>query len=425
MHTVFMSTGKTHDVMVVGGGAAGMMAALFCARGGAKVLLLERNEKLGKKVYITGKGRCNVTNVCPVDDFLQEVPCNPRFLHAALRFFSPQDLMELLEELHCPLKIERGNRVFPVSDKASDVTRALEHALQKAGVELHYHARVQKLICENGCVQGVLLENGQELFSSAVILATGGLSYPSTGSTGDGLLFAKDSGHALSPTRPALVPLNTVEEWPKALQGLSLKNVCLTAVQCGKMVFCQQGEMLFTHFGISGPLVLELSSHLKGNDMKAVSLALDLKPALDAEQLDARLQRELKQSGKRHVGSILQTLLPQSLALIFPELCGVSGDCQASQVTLAQRKRIVDTLKSVPITPHSFRSMSEAIITRGGVAVKDVSPSTMQSKHVCGLYFAGEMLDVDAHTGGFNLQIAFSTGALAGQSAALYAQSLT
>ena len=418
---MFTSTGK-NDLIVIGGGAAGMMAALFAARAGARVRLLERNEKLGKKIYITGKGRCNVTNQCDRDEFLKNVARNPRFLYSALDCLSPDDLLALLQSLGCETKIERGRRAFPVSDKASDVTRALEKGLRAAGVEILLHCRVQELVIADGAVQGVSLESGETLPCGAVILATGGLSYPSTGSTGDGHRMASQAGLKVITPRPSLVGLLTKEDWPRQLQGLSLKNVCLRGVSCGKIIYSELGEMLFTHFGISGPLALELSAHLPENGQGQA--LLDLKPGLSPEQLDHRLTRELAAAGKKQLSTAMQTLLPQRFAALFPGLCGLDGALLCCQITAAQRSLIGRMLKELPLTITALRPLSEAIITRGGIDVKALQPSTMAVRSLQGLYAAGELIDVDAHTGGYNLQIAFATGALAGQSAAAYLCSL-
>ena len=419
MHTEKTFTGRTHDVIVIGGGAAGMMAALFAARSGARVLLLEKNEKLGKKMYITGKGRCNVTNLCDTQDFLREVPRNPRFLYRALHLFGPSDMLSLLRDLGCETKIERGRRAFPVSDHASDVTKALEKGLRNAGVEICLNSAVREICTENGAVSGVRLDSGAFLPAWAVIVCTGGLSYPATGSTGDGHQWARALGHSLAPLRPSLVGLRTRESWPGELQGLTLKNICLTGRSCGKMIYCELGEMLFTHFGISGPLVIELSAHLP-EDEKA-DVTLDLKPGLTPEQLDARLTREIAAAGKKQLSTVLQTLLPQRFAALFPSLCGVNGQMPCSQVSQKTRQQIGQALKALPLTVIGTRPLAEAIVTRGGVDVSQLNPASMESRILDGLYFAGEVVDVDAHTGGYNLQIAYATGALAGQSAALAA----
>ena len=406
---------------MIGGGAAGMMAALFAAQNGCRVTLLERNEKLGKKIYITGKGRCNVTNACDTDEFLRNVPRNPRFLYSALGQLSPQDLLSLLHDLGCETKIERGRRAFPVSDKASDVTRALEKGMRQAGVHIRLNTRVQRLMAEEGKISGVQLENGEILSAGAVIVCTGGLSYPSTGSTGDGLRFAEETGHKIIPTRPSLVGLITKETWPTQLQGLALKNICLTGLSCGKIIYSEMGELLFTHFGVSGPLAIELSAHLP--EGKAAEMRLDLKPGLTPEQLDQRLTRELAAAGKKQLSTVLQTLLPRSFADLFPALCGVDGKTPCSQVNGKSRQAILQSLKALPLSIAALRPINEAIVTRGGVDTRALIPATMASRQMEGLYFAGEMIDVDAHTGGYNLQIAFATGALAGKSAAKYLQS--
>ncbi len=404
-------------MVVIGGGAAGMMAALFAAQNGAKVTLLEKNEKLGKKIYITGKGRCNVTNVCDVDTFLQNVPRNPRFLFGALRLMNPDDMLQLLQEWGCETKVERGRRAFPVSDKASDVTKALEKALRQNGVQIRLNCEVKGLLQNESSVYAVATSLGN-VPCGAVVICTGGLSYPSTGSTGDGYHFAEQMGLKVTERKPSLVGLLTKEKWPMALQGLTLKNVCLTGTSCGKIIYSELGEMLFTHFGISGPLVIELSSHLP--DKGEVTAVLDLKPGLTDEQLDARLQREIKANGKKQVTSLLQTLLPQRMAQVFAECLGIQQTKVCSQLTGKERAQMVHFLKALPLTISGTRSLQEAIVTRGGVDVKGIAPNTMAAKSVPNLFFAGEVLDVDAHTGGYNLQIAFSTGALAGKSAALF-----
>ena len=406
-----------NHVVIVGGGAAGLSAALFASRAGARVTMLEKNEKFGKKLYITGKGRCNLCNACDVETFLKNVQRNPRFLYSALRFLSPEDLQRLVNDLGCPTKVERGNRVFPVSDHASDVSRAFLDGLK--GQALKINAEVLGVAVEDGRVTGVRLQD-RLLPCDAVILATGGVSYPATGSTGDGLRFARELGHTVTDLRPSLVPLEIKEAWPRQLQGLSLKNVCLTATVHDKIKYCEQGEMLFTHFGISGPLVLSLSSVLATADWKDVKLSLDLKPALSHEQLDARVLRDFGEAPRKQLQNLLPALLPSRMAEIFPALCNVNPTKQPAQITAAERARIVGALKCLPMTVTGTRGFEEAVVTCGGVSVKEVTPATLMSKKVKGLFFAGEMLDVDAFTGGFNLQIAFSTGALAGNSAALY-----
>ena len=401
---------------VVGGGAAGMMAALFSARAGAKTVLLEKNEKLGKKVYITGKGRCNVTNACEsTEDFLREVPRNPRFLYSALRFFGPGDMLALLASLGCETKVERGRRAFPVSDHASDVTKALEKGLREAGADIRLRTNVKRLAVRDGRVSGLETEDGAFLPADCVIVCTGGLSYPSTGSTGDGLRWAQALGHGVSAPLPSLVGLRTRESWPRELQGLTLKNIALTGKAGKKTLYAEQGELLFTHFGLSGPLAIELSAHLPPEGVCQVFL--NLKPGLTREQLEHRLTREFAAAGKKQLSTVMQTLLPQRFAALFSSLCGMDGTTLCSQVTAPMRSLIADRLQSLPLSIIGTRPIEEAIITRGGVDVKSLSPATMESKRVSGLFFAGETVDVDAHTGGYNLQIAWSTGALAGKSA--------
>ena len=408
------------EIVVVGGGAAGMMSALFAARKGARVTVLEHNEKLGKKVYITGKGRCNLTNHCERDEFLSQVARNPRFLYSALDFFGPRDMMALLEEAGCPVVTQRGRRVFPASEKASDVTRTLTRLMDHAGVQVRLNTEAASLMLEHAedgsAVRGVILTDGRCIPADAVIVATGGMSYPSTGSTGDGYRLAAQAGHRIFPPRPSLAGLETVETWPFSLQGLSLRNVTLALHSGKKTLYQEQGEMLFTHFGISGPLALEASCHLP-EVPEGTSITLDLKPGLTAEQLNLRLQREFTAAGKKQLRSVLPGLLPGHLAELFPALCELPAQLTCNQVTAAQRDRLSARLKALPLTVKTPRPLAEAIVTRGGVDVREVHPGTMESKLAHGLYFAGEVLDVDAHTGGYNLQIAWSTGALAGDRA--------
>lgn len=390
-------------VAVVGGGPAGMAAALFAAKEGASVLLLERNEKIGKKLYITGKGRCNVTNAA--DNMLPHIPQNPRFLYSAFSLLDAAGLRELLLSYGCPTKTERGGRVFPDSDKASDVTRALQKAMQAEGVTVRLHARVSKT------------ELDEMLKMGPVILATGGASYPSTGSTGDGYAFAKAYGHTVYAPKPSLIPLVTREAWPKSLTGVSLKNVRLRAVVGKKTRFDELGEMLFTHFGISGPLVLAMSSHILDDPLETVDIRLDMKPGLTQEQLEQRLMRDIAEKPRKQLAGILPGLLPVKMAGIVPTLCGLDGGKAVGQISREERSALAACLKGIPLPVVGYRPMEEAIITRGGVDVREVNPKTMESRLRKGLFFAGELLDVDAHTGGYNLQIAFSTGALAGKHA--------
>lgn len=404
-------------VIVVGGGAAGLMAALFAARQGAQVQLLEQNEKLGKKIYITGKGRCNLTNTAIGEAFLANVPRNPRFLYSALGCLDNQGLMALMESLGLPLKEERGGRVFPQSDHASDVTRALENGLRRAGGQIALNARVAELWLQEEQLRGVVMEDGARLPAQAVVVATGGLSYPSTGSTGDGYAFARQAGLEIASTRPCLVGIETEEDWPFGLSGLTLKNVGLCAPGKKKPLFHQQGELLLTHFGISGPLALTLSSLLP-QDCHGQPLLLDLKPALTPETLDARLVRDCQAMSRKRLATLAEGLAPHNLAMVLLKLAGLSPELPVNALTRGQRTGLVQMLKGVPLTVKGLRGYQEAVITRGGVSVRQINASTMEAKAVKGLFFAGEVLDVDALTGGFNLQIAFSTGALAGKSAA-------
>ena len=407
----------TRKAVIAGGGPAGMMAALEAARCGADVTLLERNEKLGKKLYITGKGRCNVTNDCTRDEFLQEVARNPRFLYSALTVFPPQRMMAFLEENGCPVTVQRGRRVFPASEKASDVTRTLERALRAAGVRVRLEARAARLLIEESEVRGVELTDGETLPCDAAVVACGGLSYPATGSDGDGYRLAEQAGHTLTERRPSLSALETEEGWPAELQGLSLKNVALEMRAGRRTLYRETGEMLFTHFGISGPLVLEMSCHLP-EDVTAASVTLCMKPGLSPEQLDARLQREFAAQPRRQLRNVLPALLPGRMAELFPRLAEVDGGRLCGEITRAERERLCAALRSLPLHIARMRPIAEAIVTRGGVSVKEVDPATMASRKVNGLFFAGEVLDVDAHTGGYNLQIAFATGFLAGRGAA-------
>ena len=404
------------DVLVIGGGAAGMMAAIFAARAGADVTLLEHNEKLGKKIYITGKGRCNLTNDCTRDEFLAQVPRNPRFLYSALSFFAPRDMMTLLEENGCPVSVQRGRRVFPSTEKASDVTKALAGLMRKLDVHVRLNAGVRNLRTDGDAVTGAELEDGSFLPAGSVILACGGLSYPATGSTGDGYRIAETLGHMVVPPSPVLVGLETEEDWPRSLQGLNLKNVTLTLASGKKTLYTELGELLFTHFGVSGPLVLEASCHLP-EPARGALLKLDLKPGLTREQLDARLRRDFLASGRKQLANVLPGLLPARLAELFPRLCGIPENLSCNQVTAPQREKLLNTLKTLELTVRAPRPLAEAVVTRGGVSVREIEPGTMRSKKFRNLFFAGEMIDVDAHTGGYNLQIAWSTGALAGQTA--------
>ena len=405
------------DIVVIGGGAAGLMAAITAARCGAVVTLLEPNERLGKKVNITGKGRCNVTNDCDRDTLLGNIPGNGRFLYSALTRFSPRDAMAFFEGLGVPLKVERGSRVFPVSDSAFDITNALERELKRLRVRW-VRDRAVDIVTADGAVRAVTGEKGTYP-AEAVIVATGGVSYPGTGSTGDGYRLAEAVGHTIVPPRGSLVPLESEDGDCAAMQGLSLRNVELTVLNGkGKPVFREFGEMLFTHFGVSGPLVLSASAHLRRWDKEQYRLSIDLKPALDREKLEARILRDLGENPNRDFEKILAGLVPHSMVPVILERLEIPAGLKANSVTKAQRRALEEMLKGFTVSVTGPRSVAEAIVTSGGVKVNQVQPSTMESKLTPGLYFAGEILDVDAYTGGFNLQIAWSTGHLAGTSAA-------
>ena len=403
--------------IVIGGGAAGMMAALALADGTWQVELLEKNEKLGKKIYITGKGRCNVTNDCEADTFFANVVSNPKFLYSAYYTFDNTQMMQFLEENGCPLKIERGNRVFPVSDHSSDIIRTLQNALLKKNVKISLHTEVKNLLIEDGRVCGVELSDGKKIPADAVVVATGGVSYSSTGSTGDGYRMAKDCGHHITDVKPALVPFTVKENWPLSLQGLALKNVGVTIKDGKKEIYSGFGEMLFTHFGISGPLILSASSYYcKKYFGKEVQLFVDLKPALSTEQLDKRILRDFEEKKNKQFKNALDGLLPAKMIPVIIQLAQIPGNKYVHDITREERQLLVELLKNLPITVTGTRPFNEAIITQGGISVKDINPSTMESKLIKKLYFAGEVLDLDAMTGGFNLQIAWSTGYLAGVS---------
>lgn len=403
-------------IAVVGGGAAGQLAAIMAARQGGNVTLFEKNEKLGKKLYITGKGRCNVTNDCGREGFFDNVVQNPRFLYSAYAAFTEKDMMELIESAGVPLKVERGQRVFPASDKSSDIMGALERLGRQAGVQIRLNTQVKSILTENGEAVGLVTREGETFYCDKLILATGGVSYPSTGSTGEGLLLAEELGHTVTKLYPSLVPLETVESWPFALSGLTLKNVSLTVKKGEKTLYSELGEMLLTHFGVSGPLVLTASAYLAGK-AEGAKLYIDFKPGLTEDMLDKRLVRDIGDNPRKTLEGALSGLLPSRLLEAVFKEAGLDGKSVASNLTRGERQKLIATLKAMPLTVKRARGFNEAIVTRGGVSVKEVQPSTMESKLVKGLYFAGEMLDVDAFTGGFNLQIAWSTGALAGKAA--------
>lgn len=400
--------------IVVGGGAAGLISAYFSAKNGDKVVLLEKNEKLGKKLYITGKGRCNVTNDCDEREFLENVVTNPKFLTSAVYKFPPSEFYKFLNE-KVPLKIERGNRVFPLSDKASDITACLEKYCKQAGVEIKLNEKVLKINATNGKITGVTTDKS-EYKANRVIVCTGGLSYPSTGSTGDGYKFAADLGIAVVPPVAALCGFNLKGEDFKPLQGISLKNVSFTAEFNGKVVYTAFGEALFTHFGISGPIVISASSYLNRKDLKSVVFTLDLKPALTEEQLDARILRDFEKFKGRAVKNSLDDLLLKAFIPLALKAAGISGEIKNSTLSREDRKKLVHTIKNLKFYPASLRGVSEAIVTSGGVSVKEINPSTMESKKIKGLYFAGEVLDIDALTGGFNITAAACTAFVAGSS---------
>lgn len=408
-----------NNVVIIGGGAAGMMAAITAARSGHKVHVLEKNEKLGKKLFITGKGRCNVTNDCDVETLLKNVVTNSKFLYSAFYSFNSQDMMAFLQELGLPLKTERGNRVFPASDKSSDVIRVLERQMKQLGVCIHLKSTAKRIVIRDGHVAAVEYdhENQKELLpASRVIVTTGGLSYKSTGSDGDGYAFAKDAGHTVTKLMPSLVPLNIREDWCKSLQGLSLKNVRAEFYQGKKKLYEDFGEMLFTHYGVSGPLILSGSAYILKALEKSepIRLCIDLKPALSFEQLDARILRDFGENINRQFGNSLSALLPSKLIPVVVELSGIDGRKTVNAISREERHQLVRLLKNLTMTVEGTRDYNEAIITRGGVSVKEINPSTMESRKVSGLYFAGEVLDLDALTGGFNLQIAWSSAWLAG-----------
>ena len=413
------------NVCIVGGGVAGLMAAYAAAKNGHKVVLFEKNEKLGKKIYITGKGRCNFTNDVSPDEFLQNVVRGERFLRGAIHSFSSQKTIDFFENNGLSVKIERGNRAFPSSDHASDVTKTLEKACRSVGVDIHLNEKVEKIRVlqeENGNMSDIgimprVVElstvNGDYL-CDVVIIATGGLSYPSTGSTGDGYVFAKNCGHTVTDLKCGLCGLNLEGEDFKELQGLTLKNVALTIKQGAKVVYSDFGEMLFTHFGISGPIVLSASSVVNRLPLGQLSVGLDLKPALDEQTLDKRLLRDFEKYKNKRISNALCELLPQKLILFVLNASGISEKKNVNVLTKEERARLVSTLKNLPLKIRSLRGFEEAIITSGGVELSEINPKTMESKKVRGLKFCGEVLDVDAFTGGFNLQIAFSTGYAAG-----------
>ena len=444
-------------VLIIGGGAAGMMAGVFAARNHHEVHILEKNEKLGKKVFITGKGRCNVANACDTEELFPAVMSNPKFLYSGFYSFGPQDVMNFFEEAGVPLKIERGNRVFPQSDHSSDIIRALERELKKAGAVIHLHTAVKEIVKESETdsasenqsqnefrneaadqesakakdkagkadntvkekITGVILEDGTFIKGDAVIVATGGFSYQSTGSTGDGYRFARELGLKVTDISPSLVPLKTKEDYIPKLQGLSLKNTGLTIKNGKKVLYEDFGEMMFTHFGVTGPMILSASAHIGAKLAKApngeLSAYLDLKPALTKEQLDARILREFEAGQNKQFKNVIGVLFPSSLTPVMLELGGIPAEKKIHDISREERQHFIDLIKAFPFTITGTGEFKEAIITKGGVSVKEINPGTMESKKISGLYFTGEVLDLDAVTGGYNLQIAWSTAYLAAQ----------
>jgi len=407
-----------YDLIVVGGGPAGILGAATAAAKSLQVVLLEKNEKLGKKLYLTGKGRCNFTNYGDADDFFYNVTTNKKFLHSAYKSFNNHQLIGLLESLGLKSKVERGNRVFPETDKSSDVIKALEKYLQLNNVEIKLNAEVKSILVRDHQAIGVLLRNDKQISGEKVLIATGGMSYRQTGSTGDGYRMAQQLGHSIVEPKPALVPLVTREKWVKDLQGLSLKNVSVQAIINNKPQVKQFGEMIFTHFGVSGPVILSMSSFLKEYLDSPVQLKVDLKPALSNEQLDARLQRDFNKYAGKHLKNSLDDLLPQRMIPVILALSGLDTHKQVNRISKKERELLAHALKNLDLTVTGALSLNEAIVTSGGINVKEINPSTLESKIIKGLYFAGEVIDVDALTGGYNLQIAFSTGYLSGICAA-------
>ncbi len=410
----------SNKVIIIGAGAAGLMASVSAARAGADVTIIERNERPARKVMITGKGRCNVTNNCSlINDLIANVPTNGRFLYSAFTRFMPIDTMEFFENEGVELKVERGNRVFPVSDKAVDIVDALNNASQRSGAK-RIQRRVTHIITSEGRVCAVKTEDGRELECDKVIVATGGKSYSVTGSTGDGYILAESLGHTIVEPKPSLVPLVAHEGWCSDAQGLSLRNVEITVYdkESYKEVYSEFGEMLFTHYGVSGPLILSASTHMHDLGKKQYEIYIDLKPALSFEQLDQRVQKDFLEFANKNLINSLGKLLPQKLIPVIVKLSGIKPTTKTNQVTKEQRHTLVNLLKSLKVTAIAFRPIDEAIVTSGGIKTSEINPKTMESKLINGLYFAGEVIDVDAYTGGFNLQIAFSTGHLAGESAA-------
>ena len=402
-------------VIVIGGGAAGTVAAIFAARNGHRVELFEKNEKIGKKLFITGKGRCNVTNAGDMDALFDAVKSNPKFLYSAFYSFTNEQAMDFFEELGVRLKVERGNRVFPQSDHSSDIINALKHELERLGVEIHLCTEVKDVLVEHEKFTGIVLKNRKKVSGDACVVVTGGISYASTGSTGDGYRFAEKTGHKVTELYPSLVPMEVKEWYAKELQGLSLRNIQGTILDGNKKLYEEFGDMLFTHYGVSGPIIISASSVVgKKLQDKELTLKIDLKPALSREQLDQRVLRDFEENKNKQFKNAVDKLFPAKLKPIMIELSGISPEKKVNEISKEERLCFVDLIKNFKMTLTGLRSYNEAIITKGGVSVKDIDPGTMESKKISGLYYAGEVLDLDALTGGFNLQIAWSTGYLAG-----------
>lgn len=405
----------SNRVIVIGAGAAGLMAAGKAAERGRDVLLLEKNGRIGWKLLISGKGRCNITNNTDIEGLIQNIPGNGNFLYSAFYNFSNEDLMNLLESEGLKLKVERGNRVFPVSDKSRDVVDTMQRFTESRGAKIQLDSPVEAILTDNGTVTGVKLKNGSTLEASSVILATGGASYPKTGSNGDGYRIAAQLGHTITPLKPSLIPLLTAGKTAGELQGLSLRNISISIIdKKGRKIYSDFGEMLFTHFGVSGPVILSASRHILPYGYKDVKLVIDLKPALDEETLDTRIRRDFEQFSRKQFKNSLDELLPQKMIPVVLELSGIPEDKPVNQITKEERHKLVELLKNFTLEITGSRPITEAIVTAGGVRTSEINPSTMESKLIKGLYFAGEIIDVDAYTGGFNLTIAFSTGCLAG-----------
>ncbi|MCC8042057.1 MAG: NAD(P)/FAD-dependent oxidoreductase [Oscillospiraceae bacterium] len=408
-----------YDCIIIGGGAAGLMAAVTAADCGKRTLLLEKNDRIGRKLLITGKGRCNVTNCCTADEFMENIVNGGRFLYSSYSAFDCSDTMNFFEDLGVPLKVERGNRVFPVSDKAADIAAAFERAIKaphrRELITLKTNLAADSIVTENGCIKGVMA-GGSFLEAPSVLIAAGGCSYPKTGSDGFGYKLARKLGHTVTPLRPSLVPLTIKESCCGEMMGLSLKNATLSLIdeKSGKILFSELGEMLFTHFGVSGPLVLSASGHIREPKKNSYKLKIDLKPGLDEKALDNRIQRDFSENLNKSFSNSLSKLLPSKMIGVIVRQSGISPEKKVNQISRTERASLVRLIKGFTLTVADFRPIAEAIVTSGGVVTSEINPKTMQSKIISGLYFAGEVIDADAYTGGFNLQIAFSTGHAAG-----------